>query len=688
MCTADRSCSRVARTAWHPDPLRTSRSPGAVHALPYRALPEAVLALLGGARRERGVLQHAPHLEVALEEAGLVVRDAQREEALALGRACGEVLLDDLLDHLARDAQVVARQPREEVVLDLELEADVHKVQERRSLDVHRRAHRRDVPLVVGPRVRAPLVRVHRPVREHDLHVQDAGDAVRDKDPRDGLRPARHAERDGKDPPKVDADARELGLAVVRAVVLRDQVDEALDVQVPPRERHERVEEEVLVRDEQVGDVVHADPLLVVRVPELGLAEALVRDREHGHQLDVGVVLDGVAHDVVRVVVRLPPAHREAHHAREQRADHVILVKVVRHAAVAEVVADAGELLPEDADQRGAEHVRRARLEAEREVEAAQPQQRVPRKHLAVVAHVGLEQAAAEQLLPDAAEVGDVGPDDDLARRHLADQEAGQHRAVDARRVVVSEDVGAVLAGEVDHRPHAARMLVDEARHVVDALVDDDPRVVAVAVLRHLRQRVLLQRALRRRGGRGLGGRLRLERDQLRVAGRVCVRSGAAVAVHGGRLGLRRGGHEIQAARIAGVRERPARPLEDDRLRRLCAADVHGRQAAHAVVLAEGDGGVGGELDRLVFEPLRKQELPRKREGSRRGPEPQQQGVERLVLQPHAAAHVEPPPPVSGGDGDASREAQHLEPEPEGAAADHEQSARQDGGKAAPCCKR
>mmetsp|Transcript_672 Transcript_672/g.1533 ORF Transcript_672/g.1533 Transcript_672/m.1533 type:complete len:287 (-) Transcript_672:90-950(-) len=286
----------------------------------------------------------------------------------------------------------------------------------------------------------------------------------------------------------------------------------------------------------------------------------------------------------------------------------------------------------------------------------------MPCQHLAVEAHVGLKQAAAEQLLPDAAEVGNVRPDDDLARRHLADEEGGEHRAVDARRVVVGKDVGAVLPSKVDHWPDAARVLVYEARHIVDALVDDYPRVVAVAVRRHLRQRILLQRALRRWGSPSgclrlisCTCRLRLEHDQLRVAG--CVRVRSSTSVVDGSLGLGRCGHERQAARIAGVRKRPARPLEDERLCRLCAADVHRRQAAHTIVLAESDGGIGGERDRLALEPLRKQELARKRKCSHRGPQTQEQGMERLVLQPHAA-QVERPE-VSGGDSDAGRKAQH-----------------------------
>ena len=72
-----------------------------------------------GARGVRAARGPARGAAARLEEAGLVVGDAEGEEALALGRAGREVLLNDLLDHVARDAQVVPRQPREEVVLHL-----------------------------------------------------------------------------------------------------------------------------------------------------------------------------------------------------------------------------------------------------------------------------------------------------------------------------------------------------------------------------------------------------------------------------------------------------------------------------------------------------------------------------------------------------------------------------------------
>lgn len=53
----------------------------------------------------------------------------------------------------------------------------------------------------------------------------------------------------------------------------------------------------------------------MVRVPEWFLKD-LLGDGNHRHVLNVWIVLNGVADDVVRVVVGLPPAHGEAHQGR------------------------------------------------------------------------------------------------------------------------------------------------------------------------------------------------------------------------------------------------------------------------------------------------------------------------------------------------------------------------------------
>ena len=86
------------------------------------------------------------------------------------------------------------------MVLHLELQPDVDPVEERRGHDVHRRAQLHLIPLRVARGVGRPLVRLHRPVREHDLHVQDARDGVRYEDPQARHEPGRLGGGDGAYP--------------------------------------------------------------------------------------------------------------------------------------------------------------------------------------------------------------------------------------------------------------------------------------------------------------------------------------------------------------------------------------------------------------------------------------------------------------------------------------------------------
>ena len=56
----------------------------------------------------------------------------------------------------------------------------------------------------------------------------------------------------------------------------------------------------------------------------------------------------------------------------------------------------------------------------------AEPERAVPGEHLEVEARVRLEEPAPQQLLPDAAEVGDVRRDDDLACEGSSDKGRGR----------------------------------------------------------------------------------------------------------------------------------------------------------------------------------------------------------------------------------------------------------------------
>jgi hypothetical protein len=51
-------------------------------------------------------------------------------------------------------------------------------------------------------------------------------------------------------------------------------------------------------------------------------------------------------------------------------------------------------------------------------------------------------------------------------------------------------DLGGVLPSECEHGAVAARMAVQEVRHVQHAAVDNDPQVLAAAVRRHVRDAV------------------------------------------------------------------------------------------------------------------------------------------------------------------------------------------------------
>mmetsp|Transcript_30145 Transcript_30145/g.60494 ORF Transcript_30145/g.60494 Transcript_30145/m.60494 type:complete len:229 (+) Transcript_30145:1387-2073(+) len=174
---------------------------------------------------------------------------------------------------------------------------------------------------------------------------------------------------------------------------------------------------------------------------------------------------------------------------------------------MAEVMTDASELLPEAAHDHRTEHVRADRPAAEREVEGGTEEHREPCCMLRVESHVRLKEPSTQELLPNTPKVSDVWPDDDLTLCHLANEHRGQHRLVDAGGVVISENIGAVLARQVEDRPDAARVLFHEARHIIHSLVNDHPSIVMHAMLCYLFQSELLKLVVGgRRGGGGCGG--------------------------------------------------------------------------------------------------------------------------------------------------------------------------------------
>mmetsp|Transcript_44620 Transcript_44620/g.128957 ORF Transcript_44620/g.128957 Transcript_44620/m.128957 type:complete len:429 (+) Transcript_44620:260-1546(+) len=400
------------------------------------------------------------------------------------------MLLAHGLHHVPGLAQVMPRQARVQVMLDLELKADVHPIEPRVGVDVHRRLKLRDVPLVPLVVVGAAMVRLHGPMRRHDLHVQEAARCMGQEQPCDGLKGGRLAQSHRTHPREVHNQPDQLRLPEVQPLPGEEQQRQRLHVQVKPSERHKNEEQVVLMTHRPLAEGVHGHPLVVVRRPKR-LAPNAGADGHHRHVLDIRIVLDRIASNVVRVMVPLPPARGDAHQGDQHGAYQVVLHEHVSDAAVAEVVAQPGELLPEEANSDSAGHADHGVLPMERQVERGQQEQHVPCAHFRIVPHVCLEEAPAQELLAHSPEIRDVWENGVVC--DLADQEGREHVLENPRGMVIGEHIGAILASHVLHGQDAPWMLVHVTCNIVHQSVHHNPEVAPIAVLSDLFHRVLVK---------------------------------------------------------------------------------------------------------------------------------------------------------------------------------------------------
>ena len=157
---------------------------------------------------------------------------------------------------------------------------------------------------------------------------------------------------------------------------------------------------------------------------------------------------------------------------------------------MAHVVPDERQLLPEDAQQAGAKE---ALLRHDREVDRRGEEDDQDGNLAHVVPAAGLEHVALQELLAQGTVLLDkVG---DLVVRDLPDVVPRQQLFVHARRVVVGEGIGHVLARQVGDGQPAAGVRVHVRSDVVAVPVHHDPGVVALVVLGHLGHRQVAARA-------------------------------------------------------------------------------------------------------------------------------------------------------------------------------------------------
>jgi hypothetical protein len=446
------------------------------------------------------------------------------------GCGIGQPMLLAKVTHGRRNLPKVApRQAGEQMVLNLELQAAMEPIHPRRAQDVERACRLLLEPVVA---LGWPDVHIGREVVQAELDVLDPAEGKAEKHERHPLPPIRQARHQQRVPSPERGDTGDLKQPLRHPLLGQDE-DSGLRQKIYPGDAHYRVEGPVLVADEEFRGGVEGQGPLVEAGPYV--AEQLGGDSEERHVLEVRVMIQAVAGDVVRVVVAFPPRDAEASEAVSGEDLHdAVQERMARDAVVARVVAHPAGLDPDEADEPPSEHVRRGAGAGEDEVERRVEEDGHQGELYPGGGADALEEARGGELRQEAAVVGGRGGDGVVGE--AADEEAAEERARRGR-VVGGEGVGGVLPRQGDEREVAARVVGKPGRHVVHVARDGDPEVGGGRVLAEL-----------------LGG------DQAHVAGargvsggRHCVGRGrhcAAVAPMGG---ADLGGSEGEAGRIVEV---------------------------------------------------------------------------------------------------------------------------------------
>ena len=356
------------------------------------------------------------------------------------------------------------------MVLNLELQTTMEPIHPGRAQDVERACR-----LLLKPVIALGWadIDIGREVVEAELDVLNPADGKAEKHKRDPLPPIGQGSHEQRVPSPECGDARDLKRAL-RYPLLGENEERGLRKKIYPGDAHYRVEGPVLVADEEFGGGVEREGPLVEVGPYV--AEELGGDGEERHVLEVRVMVEAVAGDVVRVVVALPPGDAEAGEAvAGEHLDDAVEERVARDAVVARVVAHPAGLDPDEADEPPREEVRGGGGAGEDEVERGVEEDGHEGELDLGGGADALEEARGGELREEAAVVGGRGGDGVVGE--AADEEAAEERARRGR-VVGGEGVGGVLPREGDEREVAAGVVGEPGRDVVDVAGDGDPEVV------------------------------------------------------------------------------------------------------------------------------------------------------------------------------------------------------------------
>ncbi|KAI3411220.1 Cytochrome b5 heme-binding domain-containing protein [Psidium guajava] len=401
------------------------------------------------------------------------------------------VLLAQVAGQRGDPPELAAGQPREQVVLQLELEPTVEPVHPGRASDVYGPGRLLLEP--VGPVGRAH-VDVGREVVQAELDVLDGRDGEAGDHEHGPFLPIGQARDEQREPGPEHEDAQDVE-GSIRDMSLGEQEQEGLDEEIDAPEAHDRVECPMLVAHQQPRQEVELEFPTVEDGGE-GIEEP-GGDGEHRDVLEVGVVVEAVAGDVVGVVGPLPPRDADPGDAvaREDLGQPVVAVGG-HHLVVPRVVPNVRALDPEQPEQDGAEEVDRGALAGHHAVHAEGQHRRDGHEGPHRDVSLPLEEPQAGELSVELPVVlGHLGGDE------VPDAVPGEQRVQvlpGGSGVVRHEGVGHVLAGQGEERDLAAGVALGPLGDVVHLPLDRDPQIPRGGVLLELLRRNVLLLALHR----------------------------------------------------------------------------------------------------------------------------------------------------------------------------------------------
>ncbi|GFP94616.1 delta(8)-fatty-acid desaturase [Phtheirospermum japonicum] len=378
------------------------------------------------------------------------------------------MLLAQFLHHGRYTPEVTPRHPREQVMLELELEPTEEPIHPGRARDVDR-----PVGLLLEPVVPlgGPDVNIRRKVVQAELDVLDRADGEARQDEEDAFGPVGQTRDEGREPGVEDEDAEYVDGPVLD-FPFRAQEEDRLEVEVEARDHHHGIERQVLVADEESRHGVERE-LALVELGGHGLEE-FRRDGEDGEVLEVGVVVEAVARHVVGVVGPLPPGHADAGEAVAGEDLGQLVVPGGDHdVVVARVVAQVGDLHPGQAQDGAGQHVGPEGIGAEDAVDARGEHEGDGAEGVDDAVALVVEEAQLD-------ETGDEGPvvTGDVGDLEVLEVEAGEEGVEvfpGGAGVEGNEGVGDVLAGEAEDGDVAPGVVWEPVGDVIDLALDRDP---------------------------------------------------------------------------------------------------------------------------------------------------------------------------------------------------------------------